>query len=204
MRLPSPRTRGGIPLYDVLAGRRTVRAYDASAPLSLRAASQLLWAAQGATSAEGYRTAPSAGPVYPFETFLVAGDVESLEPGVYRYLPPDHAVARTALGDKRADVIAVSFNHDWMATCPAYIVLGMIVARMAPKYGAAGERFALLEAGHIAQNLLLAAESMGLGAAPICAYDGAGLKGALGLDDEIDPVYLITVGSRTETEGERR
>lgn len=193
--LPRPIVDGGPSLHALLARRRTVRAYDTAAPLSLADAAQLLWSAQGVTEpALGYRTAPSAGPVFPFETDLVAGAVDGLAAGVYRYDPAAHAIARRGEGDRRADVVGVSFNHAWLSDAPAFIVLSMIVERMAPKYGAAGERFALLEGGHIAQNILLEAEALGLGAAPICAYDGAKLRAVLGLATNEDPVYLLCVG----------
>ena len=144
----------------------------------------------------GYRTAPSAGPVYPFESYLVAGAVEGLEPGVYRYDPTAHDLTRTAEGDLRAAVVGVAFNHDWLADAPAFVVLSMIVERMIPKYGDGGTRFALLEGGHIAQNILLQAESLDLGAAPICAYVPDKLRAVLGLAENEDPVYLLTIGRK--------
>lgn len=195
--LPRPIVEGGPELHALLARRRTIRSYDTAASLSLADAGQLLWSGQGITEpALGYRTAPSAGPVFPFETYLVAGAVTGLAPGVYRYDPAAHAITRTRDGDLRAGVVGVSFNHAWLADAPAYIVLSMIVERMEPKYGAAGARFALLEGGHIAQNILLEAEALGLGAAPICAYDGGKLGAVLGLAANEDPVYLLTVGHK--------
>lgn len=195
--LPRPTVGGGAPVHDLLARRRTVREYDTQTPLSLEDAAQLLWSGQGITEPEqGYRTAPSAGPVFPFESYLVAGAVDGLAPGVYRYDPKAHDLAPVAAGDLRNAVVEVAFNHDWLPDAPAFVVLSMIVERMIPKYGDGGARFALLEGGHIAQNILLQAESLNLGAAPICAYIPEKLRDVLGLAENEDPVYLLTIGRK--------
>ncbi len=194
MKLPAPRDDGPLSLESVLAARRTVREYRADHPLLLADLAQLLWSGQGVTSPEEYRAAPSAAALYPIDLYVVAGMVDGLDAGIYRYLPSGHELVAVSEGDRRKDVVAVSFDHGWMADCPAHIVLNLVVDRMTPKFGEMGLRFALLEAGHIAQNLLLQAVSLGLGAAPICAYDGPKLKTVLGLGGADDPAYLITVG----------
>lgn len=197
MKLPAPKHDGPLSLESTLAGRRTVRAYRAENSLLLADLAQLLWSGQGVTSSEAYRTAPSAAALYPIDLYVVAGKVDGLDAGIYRYRPSDHELLAVSKGDRRKDVVAVSFDHGWMADCPAHIVLNLMVDRMTPKFGEMGLRFALLEAGHIAQNLLLQAVSLGLGAAPICAYDGSKLNAVLGLGEADDPAYLITVGRRS-------
>ena len=194
MKLPVPKNDGRLSLESMLATRRTVREYKSEKSLHLSDLAQLLWSGQGVTSPQEYRTAPSAAALYPIDLYVVAGLVDGLDAGIYRYLPSSHELAAVSEGDRREDVVAVSFDHGWMADCPAHIVLNLMVDRMTPKFGELGLRFALLEVGHIAQNLLLQAVSLGLGAAPICAYDGGKLKTVLGLGEADDPAYLITVG----------
>ena len=133
MKLPSPETAAGGPLHALLNARRTVRDYDAAAALTINQASQLLWAAQGITGGDGYRTAPSAAALFPFEVFLVAGSVDSLEPGVYRYDPGEHAVTPTVAGDRRAGVVMrrlgvlglVMLGMSTLAACDLNALLGV-------------------------------------------------------------------------------
>ena len=113
--LPRPPIAGE--LERLLEQRRSVRAYE-RAPLSLAEAGQLAWAAQGMTHLEGLRTAPSAGALYPLELFLVAGDVQGMEPGVYRYLPRRHALARLAEGDRRKPLGRAAYGQEWSADAP--------------------------------------------------------------------------------------
>ena len=92
MRLPGPQLNGPLTLEGALLARRSVRDFSAQA-LRLDEVAQLLWAAQGITAAHpsSLRTAPSAGALYPLEVILLAGDVDDLTPGVYRYRPHEHA-----------------------------------------------------------------------------------------------------------------
>ncbi|MBM3957868.1 MAG: SagB/ThcOx family dehydrogenase, partial [Gemmatimonadetes bacterium] len=91
--LPEPVLRGAVSLEQALAQRRSVREYTGE-PVTLEEVSQLLWAAQGQTADWGARTAPSAGALYPLETYLVAGNVSGLEQGLYRYRPGEHDLLR--------------------------------------------------------------------------------------------------------------
>ncbi len=103
VKLPKPRYDGEIAIEAALLGRRSVRAYS-SENLKLEEISQLLWAAQGITSALGYRTAPSAGALYPLELYLAAGDVEGIDEGVYKYMPKEHALIKVRDGDVREEL----------------------------------------------------------------------------------------------------
>src|SRR5512142_2279690 len=98
--LPQPAREGRISIESALMARRSVRSFT-DAPLSLAAIAQLLWAAQGVTRSGVYRTCPSAGALYPLELQLVAGNVEGMETGAYRYDPGRHGLARTGREDIR-------------------------------------------------------------------------------------------------------
>ena len=100
IKLPKPREDGKTSVESALRHRRATREFR-NTPLTLAEVSQLLWAAQGITSPDGKRTAPSAGALYPLEVFVVAGSVESLPAGVYRYRPQGHDLSRVTDGDKR-------------------------------------------------------------------------------------------------------
>ncbi|GAH47907.1 unnamed protein product, partial [marine sediment metagenome] len=99
--LPEPQHDSDVSIEQSLLNRRSIRSYTGE-PLTLQEVSQLLWAAHGITDPRGFRTAPSAGALYPLELYLVAGDVEDLTSGVYKYEPDGHQLARIIDGDKRA------------------------------------------------------------------------------------------------------
>lgn len=185
--LPAPRRTGGPSLAEVLATRRSVRAF-AARPLDDAELGQLLWAAQGITG--GHRTAPSAGALYPLSVRVIDAR------GVWRYEPADHALVLEAPGDRRAALSAAALGQTVVGSAPAILVISARFAITARRYGARAERFATLEAGHVAQNVLLEATALGLGAVPIGAFDDAALRRVLGVGRDVVPLYLIPVGAR--------
>lgn len=193
--LPSPRLQGPVSIEAALAQRRSVRQFAAQA---LRAAdvAQLLWAAQGISDAQGRRTAPSAGATYPLVLYLVAGRVDGMAPGVYRYRPQAHRLELLMPGDPRAAVAAAASRQGWAAQAPALVLITSHTARTAARYGARAERYAAIEAGAAAQNLLLQATAAGLGATLIGAFDEAALRRDLPLPAQEQPLALIAVGHR--------
>jgi SagB-type dehydrogenase family enzyme len=193
VRLPEPRLEGKVPVERALALRRSVREF-ASEPLSLSAASQLLWAAQGVTEPGGGRTAPSAGALYPLEVYLVAGAVTDLTPGVYHYEPRRHRLVLTAKGDRRAGVAEAALDQDWVAEAPAILVLAAVQQRTARKYGARAARYVHIEVGHAAQNVYLQALALGLGTTVVGAYRDDPLAGLLELPRQAKPLALLPVG----------
>jgi len=195
--LPKPRTDGTAYLERVLEERRTVRTYT-QAPLGMDQAAQLLWAAQGITRMDGRRTAPSAGGLYPLQVYLVGGQVMGLAPGVYRYQPAGHRLRRIASGDRRSELAAAALGQSWIAAAPAILVFGATLPRTTRKYGARGVRYVHMEAGHAAQNVLLQAEALGLGAAVVGAFNDDRVTSLLGLGGEERPLYLLPVGGKKD------
>jgi len=193
MKLPEPQRGGGMPLARALNERRSVRAY-AETPLSLADVAQLLWSAAGVTSPEGYRTTPSAGATFPLETYLIAGAVDGLPVGVYRYDPATHGLTLTAAGDVRAELAAACMNQECVATCAAGILFGAVFERTTGKYGEMGHGFVLLEAGHAAQSVSLQAVALGLGAVAIGALDGDRLPSLAAMGDNEKAIYMMVFG----------
>jgi SagB-type dehydrogenase family enzyme len=185
--LPAPTLDGDVSLERVLALRRSVREFT-SEPLDAADLSQLLWAAQGITSASGKRTAPSAGALYPLETYVVGTD------GWYRYLPDGHRLERLGGDDLRTALAEVALGQAPIGGAAVVVVITAVYARTAQKYGDRAVRYVHLEAGHAAQNLLLEAVALGLGAVPIGAFDDAGVQSVLGLPADHEPLYLLVVG----------
>lgn len=186
--LPPPDTGGGIPLNEALGRRRSRRDF-ADKDLELKTVSQLLWAAQGVTEpSSGFRTAPSAGALYPLEVFVLEKE------NLYRYLPASNSIETVSRGvdtDRLADAAA---GQTFVAEAPVVIIIGAVFERTRAKYGERADRYVHMEAGHAAQNLLLEAVSLGLGAVPVGAFYDKEVSKILGLPADVGPLYLIPVG----------
>jgi SagB-type dehydrogenase family enzyme len=191
--LPAPRLKGKISLEEALQNRRSIREYK-STPLKLYEVSQLLWAAQGITSDWGGRTAPSAGALYPLEVYLVAGNVEGLDSGIYRYAPSGHQLVRVKVGDFRAKLSEAALNQSCVADAPISLVIIAIYERTTVKYGDRGIMYVHLEAGHAAQNICLQAVALGLGAVPVGAFEDQKVIDVIGMSKNESPLYIIPVG----------
>ena len=192
-KLTAPGAEGGSCLDSILRRRRTVREF-ASRPLTREQIGAMLWAAQGITSARGYRTAPSAGALYPLELRLVAGNVEDLPAGSYRYDPARGSLRAEVRGDLRGAVAEVALNQGWIAEASAVVVVSAVEARTTAKYGRRGIRYVHMEVGHASQNLLLQAVALGLAGATVGAFDDERLQQLLGLPEQERPLVLLPVG----------
>lgn len=184
--LPAPSSTSG--LDQVLRARRSVREFTPTA-LTVEEIAHLAWAAQGSTDeAHGLRTAPSAGALYPLEVWIVAED------GVSRYDPGAHALVRATSSDRRGDVARASLGQAAVERAPVLFVITGVIARTRVKYGPRAERYVWTEAGHAAQNLVLEATALGLGAVTIGGFDDDALREALGAPPNEVPIYVIPVG----------
>lgn len=190
--LPSPPAKGSMSLEEALSHRRSVREF-ASGAVTLAEISRLAWAAQGANSPEG-RTAPSAGATYPLEVYLVVGNVEGVAAGVYRYVSGQHRLEAVADGDIRAHLAAAAVGQTWISHAPMAVVIAAMFERTTARYGRRGERYVHMEAGHAAQNLLLEATALGLGATPVGAFNDAEVSRLLHLPAGVEPLYIVPVG----------
>jgi SagB-type dehydrogenase family enzyme len=193
--LPAPRAQGPVSLEKALAQRRSQRSFGAT-PLTAAEAGQLLWAAQGITGGKGERNAPSAGATYPLVLYLVAGHVDSLAGGVYRYLPQGHRLQGVAVGDVRAALAIAARGQRWIADAPALVVIAAQPERTAARYGARAEAYVAMEAGAAAQNLLLQAAALGLGGTLVGAFDDAAVRRSLALAETEQPLAIVPIGHR--------
>jgi SagB-type dehydrogenase family enzyme len=162
--------------------------------LPLEIVSQLLWSAQGITSAHGGRTTPSAGALYPLEIDLVSGSVTDLPVGVYRYRAADHTLRLRQGGDLRERLRDVALQQHAIAEAAAIIVIVAVPARSASKYARRAERYIHMEVGHVAQSVCLQAAAMGIGGVVIGAFEDAGVSKILGLGIDEAPIALLPVG----------
>jgi len=194
--LPKPSFDGKISVEKAIKERRTVRDLK-ERPLPLNHLSQLLWAAQGITDPkEGKRAAPSGGGLYPLDIYVIAGEkgVEGMEMGVYHYLPEKHSVLSISKGDRRKEIASASLSQMWMAKAPVIFVITAEYKRITGKYGERGIRYALIEVGHVGQNLFLQAGALGLGAGIVGAFNDLEISKAAGLPSKHEPLLIMPVG----------
>ncbi|MGD8762139.1 MAG: SagB/ThcOx family dehydrogenase [Desulfobacteraceae bacterium] len=195
IRLPEPRYDGSVSVEHALLTRRSVRNYK-NTPITLTEIAQLLWAAQGITTPRGYRTAPSAGALYPLETYVVAGNVNDLATGIYKYRYHDHALLRTVVGDKRTELSNAALSQGSIARAPAVLLFCAVYGRITGKYGNRGIQYTFMEIGHAAQNVCLQAIALDLVTVVIGAFRDHEVKLIANLAADEEPTYFIPVGRR--------
>ena len=193
--LPAFEPNRPMTLHETLRKRRSVRRFQAK-PLSLGQLGYLLWASTGIQRTEqGYefRTAPSAGALYPIETYVVAHAVRDVPPGAYHYDIRAHELEMIRAGDLRGPLAAAVLGQGLCAEAPAVIVWTAVFARSKWKYGQRAYRYIYLDAGHIAENLALAAVSLGLGTCQIGALFDDEVNKLLDVDGVEESVIYMSV-----------
>jgi SagB-type dehydrogenase family enzyme len=193
-----------VPLMDVrtaIEKRRTLRRYQPDA-LSVEELSFLLWSTQGVkqitTRPSVLRTVPSAGARHAFETYLLVNRVAGIAPGLYRYIALQHSLLELNLSPQIADELThACFDQEMVRQSALTFIWVAVVERMVWRYGERGYRYLHLDAGHVCQNLYLAAENIQCGVCAIAAFDDDTLNTVLGLDgDNLFAIYLGTAGKR--------
>ena len=191
--LPEPLDSGEISVEEALLERRSIRNYKDEA-LTLAEISQLLWAAQGITHPDGYRTAPSAGALYPLEVYVAAGNVVGLPAGIYKYRPQGHELEKVAGEDVRAELCAAALDQEFVEDGAAVLVFAAVYKRTTGKYGERGVRYVHMEVGHAAQNVYLQAVSLGLGTVVVGAFDDGEVERLLQMQDDERALCIMPVG----------
>jgi SagB-type dehydrogenase family enzyme len=198
VRLSPPQLIDGALVWDVIGQRRSVRSFQDTA-LKEAELSQLLWAAQGITRLVrgfGLRTAPSAGALYPVETYPVVHSVEGIEPGVYHYAVERHELDQLQLGDFRTAVARAALDQRIAYRANVVFVWTAVFERSKWKYKQRAYRYVYLDAGHIAQNVALGAVALGLGSCQIAAIYDDEANALLGVDGVGESAIYMTVVGR--------
>jgi SagB-type dehydrogenase family enzyme len=197
VQLPQPDLSQPADLWQCLTRRRSERNYT-SDPLGLDDFVRLLWAAQGVTARAGshlLRTAPSAGALYPFETYLYVDRVEEIPQGLYHFNVSDFVLERLKDGNYNKDITAACLGQPVVRRAAVVFIWTAMMLRCMVKYRNRAVRYIPMDLGHVCQNVQLAATAMGLGSCPIGALFDDDINELLGVDGEEETVlYLITVG----------
>lgn len=203
--IPLPEAEN-LPAFDLelrqaVEQRTSLRKYKKTA-LTLEELSYLLWTTQGVKAVTNrpvtLRTVPSAGARHAFETYLLINQVSGIDAGLYRYIALEHALLPVNLSESiNEEITKACFGQQQVFTSAVTFIWAAELARMYWRYGERGYRYLHLDAGHVCQNLYLAAEAVNSGVCAIAAYNDDELNQTIGLDGENQfVIYLGTVGKR--------
>jgi hypothetical protein len=160
--------------------------------LSTQELSQLLWAAYGYSSTD-HRTVPSAMDVYPMKIWFLNTTA------AYEFNPQTHSVTLKLEGDKRLE-IATALGSPSLANATTIF---LVIYNSSPGNdgGAVTYQWPEVEAGAIAQNILLEATAWDLSGNMVSQgleeWNGAGaasIRNILGLSASLVPLYAVPVG----------
>jgi len=182
---------------EALKRRRSIRSYSHT-PVSMEQLSYLLWASnglQGERGITGPRTAPSAGALYPIETYVIVNRVEGIEPGIYHYAVRRHQLEEIKTGSFGRELALAAMEQRMCMEAAAVFAWTAVFARAEWRYGDRAYRYIYMDAGHIAENLALAIAALGLAGCQIGALYDNEVNGILGIDGKEESiVYMSTVG----------
>ena len=193
-----------IDLRTAIERRRSLRSYREEA-LSLEELAFLLWTTQGVKKVTPrpatFRTVPSAGARHAFETYLLCNRVAELTPGLYRYTALKHALIAIDLSADICERLTLACGHaNQIRTSAVTFAWVAVTERMYWRYSERGYRYLFLDAGHVCQNLCLAAEAINCGVCAIAHYDDDATNQVLGVDGEEQfTIYLGSVGKKPQS-----
>ena len=194
IKLPEPMLDGDVSLEAAIQMRRSVREYG-DRPLTQAEVGQLLWAAQGISGPKPYkRTAPSAGGRCPLELYVLLGEVEGFEVGLYRYKPEEHALIWLNDRDLRLELGRAATGQTWLAEAPVVFVFAALYERTTVKYGERGFRYVHMDAAYASENLHLQAVALKLGTVVMGAFDDDQVHQVVEMEEDERPLLIMPVG----------
>jgi SagB-type dehydrogenase family enzyme len=184
-------------LWECLSLRRSHRRYK-DRPLTLGELTALVWSTQGITLAGRhylFRTSPSAGALYPVETYLSVQRVDGVDTGIWHLNVQKFELELLAAGDYRRSLVEAGLTQNFLGTASVVFLWTGILNRAMWKYRERAIRYLFLDAGHICQNLMLAATALGLGCCPVGAFFDDEVERLVGVDGHEEvALYLASVG----------
>jgi SagB-type dehydrogenase family enzyme len=197
IKLPPPKSTSTVSLDDAIQNRRSIRDFSKKA-LTMNQLSYLLWASTGINRKEyGFelRTTPSAGALYPIETYLVINNVENILQGTYHYNIKHHLLEKIKTGDFRKEISKAALDQIMCYHAAVVFIWTAIFNRSKCKYGERAYRYIYLDAGHIAENIALSATSLKLGSCQIAALYDDEVNQLIDIDGKKEStVYMSVIG----------
>lgn len=193
--LPEPRAAGTGTVWEAIVARRSSRDYSGR-EIGLECVSDLAFYALGTPDRGQRRCVPSGGGLYPLELYVAAARVKGLPAGLYHYDPRSHVLCELRRADCLAPVREAVFIPEAVGNAAAVLILTAVFGRSKIKYGERAYRFALLEAGHVMQNICLSATALRLGVCPVGGFVDDELNDLLDVDGVEEAVlYAALIGS---------
>ena len=186
--LPAPKAKGIYSLEETLWKRHSTRSFTSQA-LSWEQISQMLWSAQGINRTEDKkRTVPSAGATYPLELYVLIPE------GMFHYLPESHSVQKIKSEPLHTLLESAGLKTNQTDSCKCIFLFTAVFERTSRKFAEAAMSYVYLEAGHAAENILLQAEALNLGAVPVGYKIPNDKKTKLGISPQEEAVYMVLTG----------
>jgi len=198
IKLPMPNLNRIININEIIKKRKSIREFS-DKPISLDDISYLCWFSTGIQRIEHnfrFRTTPSAGALYPIETYLVVNNVDNLEQGIYHYSILDYSLEIVKKGNFKEKMVMAALGQEFCRSASIIFCHSAIFGRSIWKYSQRAFRYIYIEVGHIAQNLSLAVAALNLGGCHIGAFFDDLINDIIGLDGENESIlYLTPIGS---------
>ncbi|MEN8209823.1 MAG: SagB/ThcOx family dehydrogenase, partial [Candidatus Fermentibacteria bacterium] len=193
VQLPACIQDSGITLVEAIAQRRSVRIFT-EASITLPELARILHSAEGITSERGFRAAPSAGAAYPLSLFVIAENIEDLEPGIYRFNPLENHLVAIQSGNFLQDLALAALRQPCITNAPAVFVITADYSITTSIYGDRGIMYVHMEAGHVSQNIYLQCTALELGTVAVGAFTDSAVAEILNLEPNEIPLYIMPVG----------
>jgi SagB-type dehydrogenase family enzyme len=181
----------------ILKNRKTIRQFVKS-EMPQEQMKDLIWAAYGNTHTARdikMRTAPSPGAKYAVAIYVTLENVKGASDGIYQYDTSIEDLKLVKAGKFHDKISDAALEQKFFKVSNVNICMVYVPGRIVPEYGANAAKYCAMECGHIGQNVLLMATSLGLGAVPVGAFDSSAINEILGLSEGQETVYIISVGA---------
>jgi SagB-type dehydrogenase family enzyme len=189
--------KSGKSLWEAIAQRRSVREFSEQS-ITFSELSQLIWATQGITTKSGgfeFRASPSAGALYPIETYLAVNRVEEIPSGIYHYNVKEAQLILLKEGHFGPELCEAGLGQEMLKEAACVFVWTAIVGRSKWKYRERAYRYIYMDVGHIGQTLYLAATALDIGCCAVGAFFDEEVDRVIGVDGKNEiSVYLGAVG----------
>ncbi len=193
IQLPDREQDSGITLAQAIDQRRSVRVFTEDS-ITLPELVRILHSAQGITSERGFRAVPSAGATYPLSVFVIAENVDDLEPGIYRFDPQENILLTVKTGNFLHDLALAALGQRCISSAPVVIAIAADYSITTSVYGDRGVMYVHMEAGHASQNIYLQCTALELGTVAIGAFTDNAVAEVLILEEFMIPLYIMPIG----------
>ena len=199
IKLPDPEFDKAISFWQIILNRQSIRKFK-NESITLMELSLLMIGMTGLTRIYpqvAFRTVPSAGGLYPIETYPVINNVENIEQGIYHYNIARHSLELLKDGDFRDDITKACLDQVMAFNSAIDFIWTAMIKRAEWKYLQRCYRYIYMDVGHIGQNFYLIAEALGLGACTIGAIYDDELNNLLNIDGINETaIYVGVIGKK--------